>query len=89
MFQKKIDRAFSWLKEKNRPQNSPEVNNDNPSELERYDPKAEWKAHENENMDLEKNDVLAIIISALLVFGPILLILLLALWLVYRSLYGS
>jgi len=31
--------------------------------------------HENDSIELEKNDLLAIIISALLVFGPIILIL--------------
>lgn len=31
--------------------------------------------HEKDSIELEKNDMLAIIISALLVFGPIILIL--------------
>lgn len=61
MFQKKVDRAMKWLKEKS---------NKNLDELE---PK------EYNNIELEKNDFLALIISALMVFGPIILILIIIL----------
>lgn len=61
MFQKKVDRAMKWLKEKR---------NKNLDELE---PK------EYNNIELEKNDFLALIISALMVFGPIILILIIIL----------
>ena len=61
MFQKKVDRAMKWLKEKS---------NKNLDELE---PK------EYDNIELEKNDFLALIISALMVFGPIILILIIIL----------
>lgn len=37
-----------------------------------------------ESIELEKNDVLALIISALLVFGPIILFLILILFIVLR-----
>ncbi|WP_352420803.1 hypothetical protein [Proteiniborus sp.] len=78
MFQKKIDRAMNWLKERNKSVNSSELND--------FDPKAEWKAQESNKIELEKNDVLAIILSALIVFGPILLILIIMLILLFPSL---
>lgn len=56
-YQKKLDRAMKWLKEKNSSQNS------------------DYDIEEgNNNVELEKRDLLAIIISALLVFGPIFII---------------
>lgn len=61
MFQKNVDRAMKWLKDKS---------NKNLDELE---PK------EYDNIELEKNDFLALIISALMVFGPIILILIIIL----------
>lgn len=81
IFQKKIDRAMNWLKEKNKSENSLEVNN--------YDPKAEWRAEESNKIELEKNDVLAIILSALIVFGPILLILIIILILAFPGLSAT
>lgn len=66
MFQNKLDRAMEWLKNKNAP------SQDNINE---YDPKAEWEAEQDNNIKLEGKDILAIIISAIIVFGPILLLL--------------
>lgn len=56
MFQKKIDRAMDWLKEKNKT-----------NEIE--------EKYQEDYIELEKGDRLAIFISAILVFGPIFLIL--------------
>ena len=68
LFQKKVDRAFNWLKEKNRSRNGENVdNNDNKDMCERS---------ENDNkLELEKHDFAAMIIAALLVFAPILILL--------------
>lgn len=52
IFQKKIDRAMEWLKDRNKDKN----------------------IDQDEELNLEKNDLLAIIISALIVFLPILLV---------------
>ena len=71
MFQKKIDRAMNWLKEKNN------------SETNDYDSKVDGSAQED-HVELEKEDILAIILSAILVFGPILLILIVILVLVFK-----
>lgn len=46
--------------------------------------KPENKEEIEESIELEKNDVLALIISALLVFGPIILFLILILFIVLR-----
>lgn len=55
---------------------------DNIDHEEFYDPKAEWDREQEENIELEGKDVLALILSALLVFSPILLVLILILlWL--------
>lgn len=56
-YQKKLDRAMKWLKEKSNSQNSV------------YD-----TGEDSNNVELEKKDLLAIIASALLVFGPIFII---------------
>ncbi len=60
MLQKRIDRAMDWLKK----QNKSEVDDSN-EELEK----------DEEYVELEKNDILALFISSLLVFGPIVLVL--------------
>jgi len=60
MLQKRIDRAMDWLKK----QNKSEVDDSN-EELEK----------DQEYVELEKNDILALFISSLLVFGPIVLVL--------------
>jgi uncharacterized membrane protein len=67
-FQSKIDRAFKWLNEKN--------NKDINSEDENFEDK--------EDMKLEKKDILAIIISAILVFSPIFIVLGLIIFFVLR-----
>lgn len=91
ILQKKIDRAMNWLKEKN----SSAQNNNNEysekfpqdnSDLSSYDPKAEWDAQNNSNIEFEKKDIIAMIISALMVFGPIFLILIVILILLYPGL---
>ncbi len=76
MLQKKVDRAMEWLKNKNNKEqmHTEDIVGDN-SDLENFNPKAEWEAYENENMSYEKNDVLAIIISAVLIFAPIFIVL--------------
>lgn len=89
LLQRKIDRAMNWLKEKSNPgQNNSEsadkFSEDN-SDLYAYDPKAEWKAQESNDAKLEKGDILGILISSLIVFGPIFLILIIILILVFPS----
>lgn len=42
-----------------------------------YDPKAEWDKEQDENLEIEGKDILALILSALLVFSPILIVLIL------------
>ncbi len=54
IFQKKIDRAMEWLKNKNKEKDK--------------------NIGQDDELNLEKNDLLAIIISAFIVFLPILLI---------------
>jgi hypothetical protein len=67
-FKNKVDRAFKWLEEKNRGMDGGRKDLDPDIEIE-------------EDITFEKKDYLAIIISALLVFGPILLVLLVvAIW---------
>lgn len=60
MLQKRIDRAMDWLKQ----QNKSKVDDSN-EELEK----------DEEYVEIEKNDILALCISSLLVFGPIVLVL--------------
>lgn len=67
MFQRKIDRAMNWLKEKNKK-----------SDFDEYGD----LSIEEDDYKLDKTDVLALIISALLVFGPILIILMFIVYLV-------
>lgn len=73
LFQEKIDRALKWVSDKNK---TPEVHDLENSELP-SDSRAEWLAEQkNEEIKLEKDDIWAIIISAILVFGPVFLVLL-------------
>ena len=65
MFKKRIDRAFKWLSEKTKGQDS---NKD--FEL------------EEEKIHLEKEDYIALFLSALIVFGPIFLVLIIILLIV-------
>ncbi len=75
MFQKKIDAVMSWLRNKNK-SGSENINTD-----EYYDPKAEYQ--EENNMYFEKGDIIAIIISGLIIFVPIIIALIFILkWLV-------
>ncbi|NLK43545.1 MAG: hypothetical protein GX300_04010 [Tissierellia bacterium] len=88
MFQSKLDRAMAWLKDKNKDQKSINQNDTeriyDEDQLDYYDPRAEWLAEENDKVHLEKGDLLAIIISAFLVFSPIILFLILILILVIK-----
>lgn len=72
IFQSKIDRAMQWLTDKNK---SAEVHDHDETSDAPFDPRAEWLAEQESEMKLEKGDISAIIISALLVFGPVLLVL--------------
>ena len=67
MFQKKIDRAMNWLKEKN---NQSDLDESGELSREDYDYK------------LDKTEILALIISALLVFAPIFIVLMFIVYLV-------
>lgn len=85
--QDKLDRAMKWLKERNKIDNSV-YENDAEKYLdenlpEDYDPRKEWM-EEEEEIKLEKGDVLALILAAIIVFGPIFLVLFLILILVMR-----
>lgn len=68
MFQKKIDRAMNWLKEKN-------IKSD-------FDESMDRLSEEDKKYKFSKTDILAVIISALLVFGPIFIVLMLIVYLV-------
>lgn len=65
LFQRKIDRALNLLKEKNSKRNGKDAGNKDIAE----------GAYDESRPELEKNDVAAMIIAALLVFAPILIIL--------------
>lgn len=69
IFQKKIDRAMDWLHDKK--QTSKFGSN--------------FDAEEEEQIELEKGDLLPIILSALIVFGPILLVFIAILLFVFWS----
>lgn len=68
-FQNKVDRAFKWLKDKNKAiDGNDEKDHDEDMEIE-------------EDVSLEKTDYLAMFISAVMVFAPIFIILLvIAIW---------
>jgi len=70
-YQKKLDRAMKWLKEKSNSQSN--INSTD-----------EMLGYSSENVELEKKDILAIIISAFLIFGPIFLVLIIIYLLVFR-----
>lgn len=72
---------MEWLKEKNKSKSEGHQDYYGGEEDYNFDPKAEWEA-ENQ-MDLEGKDILALIISAFLVFGPLILVLILiTFWLI-------
>lgn len=70
IFQKKVDRALQWLKDKNK---SNEIKEDHEVD----------QVEIQEDLPLEKGDRLALFLSALLVFGPIFLILIIIALLAY------
>lgn len=59
MFQSKLNRAMEWIKNKNKKSDAPD---------EVYD-------EDQQDYQLDKTDILAIIISALLVFTPVIMVL--------------
>ena len=63
MFQKKVDRAFAWLKEKNNIE----------EDEQEYTSHEEWK--EKNEIYYERGDYFALILSAILVFSPIFIVL--------------
>lgn len=77
MFQSKLDRAMEWVKNRNRKSDNDKIN----GELEEDDLIEQWD-EENQDIKLDKIDILALIISALLVFLPIIIILLFIAYLV-------
>ena len=60
---------MDWLKEKNEKKDMID------QDLELYDPRQEWLKEEEENIQLEKNDFLALFLSSFIIFGPIFIIL--------------
>lgn len=84
IFQSKIDRAMQWLTDKNKTTDvHDQVESDAP-----FDPRAEWLAEkESEGFTLEKGDLSAVILSAILVFGPVLLVLLAIGFIAYYLVY--
>lgn len=72
-FQKKIDKSMESIKNRNKYKKTDEIDFDEP-----FDPKAEWEEEQNP-IDLEKGDLLALMISGLIVFSPILIVLILIL----------
>jgi hypothetical protein len=78
-FKKKVDRAFEWLRKQN-----PDYNADNVQNAVKKDNKTGPGYRSGKNgITLEKNDFLAMMLSALIVFGPIFIILILILILVF------
>lgn len=65
LFQRKVDRALNLLKERSSKRNVKNAGNEDISE----------EAYDKKRLELEKNDLAAMIIAALLVFAPILIIL--------------
>lgn len=66
-FQKKLDATMDWVKNRN----------EEDVEIEERDPYMEYK--EKNQIELESKDMVALYISALLVFSPIFIILILIL----------
>ena len=85
LFRKKYDRGMEAMREKNRDyldsmkeQNIEDNAGDTTLDISEEIAQAEKKArefHEEDKLELEKGDLPAIIISALLTFGPIILVL--------------
>ncbi len=72
-FQKKIDATMDWLKNKN-----------GQEDVETEELDSHINQEEENDIKLERKDILALYISALLVFSPVLIILILVLiWSLY------
>lgn len=74
MLQRKLDRAMDWLKNKNNNREVDTLYNEENEDME-YDPKADYLAEENVKIHLEDGDLAALILSAMMVFLPVVLIL--------------
>jgi len=76
LFQKKVDRALNLLKERNKEKSAGTGGRNDNKEL--YE-----TADDERRLELEKHDLAAMIIAALLVFAPILIFLFIILILVF------
>lgn len=76
LFQKKVDRALNLLKERNKEKSAGTGGSNENKEL--YE-----TADDERRLELEKHDLAAMIIAALLVFAPILIFLFIILILVF------
>ena len=88
-FQKRIDRSFDTMNERNKryiekrrekgeivdPETGRTLEEEREWELEQAEAKAKAFHEENDEPGLEKGDLPALLLSAFLVFGPILLVL--------------
>lgn len=73
IFEKKVDRAMDWLKEQN-PNN--QVKEEYNHEDEFTQDYTEYKNESSINDEIEKNDMAALLISALLMFIPVIILIL-------------
>lgn len=99
LFDKKVKRDMEVMQERNRryleameqtePSDNEQLSEDtqNAEDIREAMTKAKAYRRQNEDLGLEKGDVFALIFSALLVFGPILLILVLLLTLAWILLH--
>lgn len=69
LFQRRVDRAFDYMKK--------QTGKDSPPSAEEYDPKSETEKPELSDV-MEKGDLPAMILSALLIIVPLCLVVLLA-----------
>lgn len=69
LLQKRVDRAFKWLKDKNKPTEE--------ASKEIQDGEGENLDHLEEDIELEDKDFLAMLISSMVVFAPVVIMLLL------------
>lgn len=86
LFEKKNERAMNWLKETNQKEAegldgeapfTPEEPADDIEDKSKSDrPKKLLRTHRNKGMEIEKHDMLALTLSALLVFMPIAILIL-------------
>ncbi len=73
LFQRRVDRAFQWLKQRTGNDKQPEASGE--GDLPSVE---ELRAEAQEEMELEKGDLFAMILSALIVILPVCLLALLA-----------